>query len=56
MCMEILVSFKLSLMGFPLFSMVIFSHVKKPLFVRIGLTIFQNDLLFTKPFLVICLK
>ena len=54
--LKISVSFKLSLMSFPLFSMVIFSLLKKPLFIRKGLTVFQNDLLFTKPRLVICSK
>ena len=54
--LKILVSFKLSLVSFPLFSMIIFSYLKKLLFVRKGLTLFQNDLVFIGPRLFICSK
>ena len=54
--LKISVSFKLSPMTFPLFSMVMFSQVIKPLFFRKGLTVFRNYLLFIEPRLVICSK
>ena len=48
------ISFKLSLIGFPLFSMVVFSLLKKLLLVSKALAVFLNDLLFIEPRLVIC--
>ena len=43
-------SLNLSVTLSPLFSTAMVSFVRKPLLVRKGLAVFQNDLLLTKPF------
>ena len=45
-----LTSLDLSVTIFPLFSIAMVLFARKPLLVRKGLTVFQNDLLLTKAF------